>query len=97
MKTLTRNEVLKSVRYTNTFYRPSEGMVYDFEEYYKEFLPSDYEVVQYKGIKYVLSQTDDNVDFIPLHNFERGFYQVAMSANLNDMIELTDCGYGFLK
>lgn len=96
MKKLNRQEVLKLVRFTNKFYRPSTHQTYSFDD--EEYYPSDLELLRYKGNDYVLVKELGNLHYYcRVQNWRKGNFYPDWCTDYRNLCDLTNCGNGFLK
>lgn len=95
MKDLNRQEVLKHVRFTNKFYRPSTQQTYNFDD--EEYYPLDLELLRYKGNDYVLVETRGTLHYYcKVQNWKKGNFFPDWYTDCLYLCDLTNCGYGFL-
>lgn len=94
MKKLERIEVLRQVRFANKNYDPLNDVVYS--EDMRNI--NDLEVIRYGCKSWVEGKRIRNdVYFISLEDLRIGNYENLIVIENDDLMHLTDCGYGYLK
>lgn len=94
LKKLERREVLMRVRFANKNYDPYRNIVYKG----KIRNISDLDIIRYDRKSWVEHmQVGNDIYFISLEDLKKKIYECLIVIDIDDLMHLTDCGYGFLK